>query len=40
MIGPVQSHYHEGNPMDNRSLLINKVGRIVEKRGFEPVVKE
>ena len=38
MISPVQSHYHEGSPMDRRSLL--RWEGFVEKIRFEPGVKE
>jgi len=37
VIGPVQSHYHEGSPVGKRSLRWE---RLVEKMGFEPGVKE
>jgi len=37
MIGPVQSHCHEGSPVDERSLRWEG---FVEKVGFEPGVKE
>jgi len=37
MIGPVQSHYHEGSPVGSRSLRWEG---FVEKVGFEPRVKE
>ena len=37
MIGPVQSHCHEGSPVDKRSL--RREG-FVEKVGCEPGVKE
>jgi len=35
--GPVQSHYHEGSPVDKRSLRWEG---FAEKVGFEPGVKE
>jgi len=37
VIGPVQSHYHEGSPVGKRSLRWKA---FVEKVGFEPGVKE
>jgi len=37
VIGPVQSHYHEGSPVDKRSLRWKG---FVEKVGFERGVKE
>ena len=37
VIGPVQSHYHEGSPVGKRSLRWEG---FVEKVGFEPGVKE
>ena len=37
MIGPVQSHCHEGSPVDKRSLWWEG---FVEKVGFEPGMKE
>ena len=37
VIGPVQSRYHEGSPVDKRSLRWEG---FVEKVGFEPGVKE
>ena len=37
MLGPVQSHYHEGSPVGKRSLRWEG---FVEKVGFEPGVKE
>ena len=37
VIGPVQSHYHEGSPVGKRSLRWEGS---VEKVGFEPGVKE
>jgi len=37
VIGPVQSHYHEGSPVGKRSLRLEA---FVEKVGFEPGVKE
>jgi len=37
VIGPVQSHYHEGSPVGKRSLRWKK---FVENVGFEPRVKE
>jgi len=39
VISPVQSHYHEGSPIDNGS-LSKVVKGFVEKVGFEPGVKE
>ena len=36
MIGPIQSHYHEGSPVGKRSL---KWEELVEKVYFEPGVK-
>ena len=36
MIGPIQSHYHEGSPVGKRSL---KWEEFVEKVYFEPGVK-
>ena len=38
MIGPVQSHCHEGSPVGKRSLRCTE--GFVEKVGFEPGVKE
>jgi len=38
VIDPVQSHYHEGSPMGNRSLL--RWEGFVEKAGSEPGVEE
>jgi len=37
VIGPVQSHYHEGSPVGKRNLSWEG---FVEKVGFEPGVKE
>ena len=37
VIGPVQSHCHEGSPVGKRSLRWEG---LVEKVGFEPGVKE
>jgi len=37
MIGPVQSRCHEGSPVGKKK---SKVGRFVEKVGFDPGVKE
>jgi len=37
VIGPVQSHYHEGNPVGKRS---PRWEGFVEKVSFEPRVKE
>jgi len=37
VIGPVQSHYHEGSPVGNRNLRWEG---FVKKVGFEPGVKE
>jgi len=37
MIGPVQSHCHEGSPVGKRSLRWKG---FVENVGFEPGVKE
>ena len=38
VIGPVQSHYHEGSLTDRRSLL--RWEAFVEKVGFEPLAKQ
>jgi len=38
VIGPVQSHYHEGSPMGKKSLL--RLEGFVGKVGSEPGVKE
>jgi len=37
VIGPVQSHYHEGSPVGKRSLRWEG---FVEKVGFEPAVTD
>jgi len=37
VIGPVQSHYHEGSPVGRSQLRLEG---FVEKVGFEPEVKE
>jgi len=40
VIGPVESHYHEGSPVGKRSLLKLRWEGFVEKVGSEPGVKE
>jgi len=37
VIGPVQSSYHEGSPVDKKSLRWEG---LVEKVGFQPGVKK
>jgi len=37
VLGPIQSHYHEGSPVGKRSLRWEG---IVEKTGFELAVKD
>jgi len=38
VIGPVESHYHEGSPVGKRSLLKLRWEGFVEKVGSEPGV--